>query len=182
MDSEQANTAKNSEDNVNKAMRLFAEYQDFIQGVLGYFISDPDEQEDAYQDLFVYFIRKPAPDDVVHVKAWLYKTILNHIRDRKRRQLRYAALIQTYGQDRLDNDKEGQSQRPAVDPARMDALYSLIRHHLPSKEAKAMLYRYKDHMSVQDIARKMKVKSTSVSHYLAVGLSKLKGLLNKDDT
>jgi len=167
-------------DNVDKAARLFAEQETFIRGTIGYFVSDRQEREDIYQDLFVYFVRKPIPEDIVHLRTWLYRVILDRIRDRKRSQARYQQHLQTYAQEQLET--EMQPRQRAVDPDRIDALFALIQEHLSPHEARAIRYKFVHHLSVQQIARYMKVKSTTVSNYLAVGLNKLRTLLNKDDT
>lgn len=179
MESEQTRTPQNMSDNVDKAARLFAEQETFIRGTIGYFVSDRQEREDIYQELFVYFVRKPIPEDICRLRTWLYRVILDRIRDRKRSQARYQQHLQAYAQQQLKTEMPPQR---AVDPDQIDALFALIQEHLSPHEARAIRYKFVHHLTVQQIARSMKVKSTTVSNYLAVGLNKLRALLDKDDT
>ena len=178
MDSEHINAPQDTAQQVEWAARLFEEHHVFIRSTLQYFIKDMQEVEELYQDLFVYFVRKPIPNDVLRVKAWLYRTILDRIRDRKRRQSRYHKRLQSYA---LERPERSDLLDNPPDQEQISGIFELIRQHLTDKQASAVLYKYQDHLEVEEIARRMKVNPRTVSRYVSVGLSRLRKLLNKDE-
>lgn len=179
MDSELTNAPQDTAQQVDWAARLFEEHQAFIRSTLQFFIKNTQEEEEIYQDLFVYFVRKPIPDEVLRVKAWLYRVILDRIRDRKRRQSRYHKRLQAYALERPDRSDIAEAVPP--DREQIAEVFELIKHHLTERQARAVLYKYQQQLDVEEIARRMEVDPRTVSRYVSVGLKKLRLLLNKDE-
>lgn len=179
MDTERTKTPQESAHQVDGAARLFEEQQSFIQTTIQYFTKDPQEQVELYQDLFLYFVRKPVPADVIRINAYLYRVILDRFRDRKRRQNRYRKRIEAYAQ--AYPAKSCEPENPPPDRGKMAALFALIEERLRKKEAEAVLYKYKEDLDVEEIARRMNVEPRTVTRYLSTGLRKLRKLLAKDD-
>jgi RNA polymerase sigma factor (sigma-70 family) len=179
VDTERTKTPQATAQQVDEAARLFAGHQSFIQATIRYLTKDTQEQVDFYQDLFIYFIRKPVPADVHRINAFLYRVILDRFRDRKRRQSSYRKRIGAYAQVCFEQPKEPDS--PPPDPEEMAALFELIEKRLRKTEAEAVLYKYKEDLDVEDIAQRMNVDAGTVKHYLSVGLKKLRTILAKDN-
>lgn len=179
MDNEHTNAPQDTAQQVELAARLFEEHHVFIRATLQYFVRDSHEQEELYQDLFVYFVRKPIPDEVLKVKAWLYRVILDRVRDRKRRQGRYHKRLETYALKYPD--RSGPLENPPPDHEQIRTVFELIKNHLSAQQARAVLYKYQQHLEVEEIARRMKVNPRTISRYLSIGLRKLRTLLNKDE-
>lgn len=179
MDSEHSNAPQDTAKQVDGAARLFDEHHAFIQATLHYFVKDPQEQEDIYQDLFIYFIQKPVPDNVQHIKSWLYCVILDRIRDWKRRQSRYYKRLQAYAQE--CPEQSDVPTRPSVHRDQLAAVFTLIKDQLTENQARAVLFRYQHHLEIEEIAQRMKIKPRTVSRYVSVGLKKIRALLNKDE-
>ncbi|MBN2513844.1 MAG: sigma-70 family RNA polymerase sigma factor [Sedimentisphaerales bacterium] len=179
MDTERTKTPQETAKQVEWAERLFAEYHTYIRATIKYFLKDPLEQEELYQEIFVYFIHKQIPDDVVRVPSYLYRVILDRVRDRKRKQTRYSNRLQLYAYEQSAR----QSDEADLFPHReqIEEVFALIDTHLTEKEADAVVFRYKHNLDVEEIARKMNVKPRTVSHYLSEGLKKLRNKLLKDD-
>lgn len=179
MDREHFNAPQDAAKRVDEAARLFDEHHVFIRVILEQFLHDPQEEEDVYQDLFIYFVRKPVPEDVILVKSWLYRVILDRVRDRKRRQSRYQKRLKRYA---IKHPVLQESvQNPPPDPEQITEIFGLIRKHLTETQARAVLFKYEQQLEVEEIARRMNVKPRTVSRYISIGLGKLRRFLNKDD-
>ena len=163
---------------VARAERLFAEHHDYIRATIGYFLSNAEEEDDLYQDLFVYFVRKPISDDIVDVKAYLHRVILDRVRDRKRSQARYSRHLRAYAQESLQ--KKEPSVGVTIPNAQAQELFELLDVHLKKNETAAILHYYKDDLCTAEAARRMNIQPRSLSRYLSVGLKKIRRIVCKD--
>lgn len=179
MDTERTKTPQETAKQVEWAERLFAEYHLYIRATIKYFLKDPLEQEELYQDIFVYFVHKQIPDHVVRVPSYLYRVILDRVRDRKRKQTRDSNRLQHYAYEQSGRQPDESDLLPHRE--QIDEVFALIDTHLTEKEADAVVLRYKHDLDVEEIAQRMKVKPRTVSHYLSEGLKKLRNKLLKDD-
>lgn len=171
-------TPQETSEQVARTERLFAEHHDYIRATIGHFISDSDEGDDVYQDLFVYFVRKPISPDIVNLEAYLYRVILDRVRDRKRSQTRYCRHVETYA--RQVTQKKEQPVEVTIPNAQAQELFDLLDVHLKKNEAAAILHCYKDDLEIAEAARKMNIHPRSLSRYLCVGLKKIRKIVCKD--
>jgi len=162
---------------VARAERLFAEHHRYILATIGRFISEAEERDDLYQDLFVYFVRKPIPSDVVNLQAYLHRVILDRVRDRKRSQSRYRRHLDLYAQESANKELPAEVTIPN---AQAQELFDLLDAHLKKNEAAAILHCYKDDLEIAEAARKMNILPRSLSRYLSVGLKKIRTIVRKD--
>lgn len=179
VDVERIKNPQETADQVKWAERLFAEYHAYIRATIKYFLKDPLEQEELYQDIFVYFVHKRIPDDVVKIQSYLYRVILDRVRDRKRKQTRYTNRLQLYAYEQ--SERQAEDAGTTLHREQIEEVFALINTRLTPKEADAVIARYKDNLEVEEIARKMNIKPRTVSHYLSEGLKKLRTKLLKDD-
>lgn len=179
MDNQHINAPQETAQQVNEAARLFDEHGGFIRATLRHFVHDPQEQEEIYQELFVYFVRKPVPEETRRVRGWLYRVILDRVRDRQRRQSRYKKRLRDHALN-CPPPSDGQ-ENTLSDREQVAVVFDLIEKHLDKRQARAVLYKYRHHFEVEEIARRMNVHPNTVLHYVSAGLRKLRTLLNKDD-
>ena len=176
VDDECSKTPNTPKSRVDSAARLFSERHAEIQKIIRVFIRDEQEREEVYQDLFLYFVRKPIPDEVEYVGAWLYRTILDRVRDRKRKQSRYATRLRSYAEQQIRQSSDTDNPPSSED---YEPLFRLIRETLSNTEADVVVYRYKHGMELDAIAEKMNVNTRSITHYLSSARRKLRTLIGK---
>jgi len=168
------------DEQIQSVERLFSQYGEFITSVIRFFVKDPFEQEDIYQELFIFFIRKPMPGDVRNMKGFLYRVIGDRIRDRKRRQVRYQQNLEKYADHSSSESKEEVSSVSTVhQKEQAERVYSLMKDYLTQNEATAITLRYKYDCDIHETARRMNVQPKTVSRYVCVGLKKIRNVFGR---
>lgn len=168
--------SKSTLENVNRAAKLFTEYGDFIRSIIRYNIKNKDLTEDIYQDLFIYFIYRPMPADVKSTRGFLYKVITDKIKDSFRRIDSYQKRLKTYA-ERNEDVADSSPDKKIVDMEEYEKMFTLIERKLPTNEAQAMIFKFRDNFDTTTIAKQMGIKSRSVSRYISVGVKKLRRII-----
>jgi len=168
--------------NISAAADIFAEYGEFIFGIIFYKVHDKTLTEDLFQDFFLSLVDKPIPADVRNIKSYLYKSLKNDIIDAGRRTERYRSLKSDYAEytDYFINNKS--SRNAFKSEEQTDEIFELIGGNLKPSEARAITLRYKKNRSIGEIAKEMNVKKASVSMYICTGLKKLRRVLNVENS
>lgn len=161
---------------VEAAHKLIAEHGAFIRSVIRYALSDSHDVDDFFNDLFLFFVSRPLPDDIQNLKGYLYKIIIDKAKDYRRRNLRYRQVIKGYAQDRSDIDK-AHMMDVTLDDERIERILNVLDRHLSQKEAQAIRLRYREQHTIGQVAELMNVKPQSVKKYVSVGLKKIRTLL-----
>ncbi len=136
----------------------------FARGYLG-----PAEAEDAVQDVLVRALA--APEAPAELRAWLYRALRNHCTN----------LLRARG---LRPEELASACEPAADATRLlsrlvqaeeraDLAQWLAR--LPAPEREALLLRYVEELSREEIARVLDVSPATVKTWLFAGLERLRG-------
>lgn len=163
---------------VELARRLFVAHGEFIYSVIRHIAFNNNESiEDLFHDVFLFFVAKPVPDDVLNIRGYLYKVVLDKVRDWQRSRIRYQMKIRHYNemkskQLRISNKKETDYSE------NVQKIFSLIEKHLSKTEGRAITLRYKKQYAIEEVAKEMNIKPRSASRYISVGLKKIRGLLN----
>jgi len=157
--------------NVDQATEVFDEYGEFIRSVIDFHVRDETLSDDLFQDLFLFLVSKPIPEEVQNVKAFLYKVITDSVKDTFRRVERYQSRIRRYA-ERNVRIIENRPENVLMEAEETKKMFALIERHLPQKEALAVTLRYKDNCNTVEVAEKMGIKPRSVSRYVSVGLKK----------
>jgi RNA polymerase sigma factor (sigma-70 family) len=161
---------------VQLARKLFTEQGEYIRSIVRYIVSNNDYTDDLVHDLFLFFVARPVPDDVINIRGYLYKVILDKIRDWRRAKVRYQDKIRHYQEINTTRltalYQEGDQQENAR------KMLEIIEKHLSKTEIKAIILRYQNQFEIEDVAREMNIKPRSVSRYISVGLKKIRQLLN----
>jgi RNA polymerase sigma factor (sigma-70 family) len=161
---------------VELAKQLFLEQGEFIYSVIRYTASNNEYIDDLFHDLFLFFVAKPIPNEVLNIRGYLYKVILDKIRDWQRSYIRHQTKIRYYWEVKLE--QQTSSYREAEQYENAQKILSLIEKHLSKTEAKAITLRYRNQHTIEEVAKEMDIKPRSVSRYISVGLKKARVLLN----
>lgn len=171
---------RSTEEQIQSAEQLFSQFDSYISSVIRYFVRDECEREDIYQELFIYFVRKPLPEDVRNVKGFLYRVIADRVKDRKRKQARYHKRLEKYAD--ITGPVSEEADAPLTDflqKERMDRVLSVAKQYLTENEATAVMLRYKNDYDISETAKRMKVQPKTVSRYICVGLKKIRMVIQK---
>jgi RNA polymerase sigma factor (sigma-70 family) len=161
---------------VQLARELFIEQGEYIQSIVRYAASKDQYKEDLVQDLFLSFVARPIPDDIVNIRAYLYRVILDKVVDLRRARTRHQTKIRIYSKINAKQLTPLYQDVEQHDSAQN--ILGLIEKHLSKPEIKAIVLRYQNQYEIEDVARVMKINPRSVSRYISVGLKKIRQVLN----
>ena len=82
--------------NIARADRIYCRYGDFIYAVIRSNVRDRALAEDIYQDFFLYLTARPLPEKLDSERAFIYKMLLDRIKDAFRTSGRYRARLDRY--------------------------------------------------------------------------------------
>jgi RNA polymerase sigma factor (sigma-70 family) len=165
---------------VSRAWKIFDEHGDFIRSVIRFNVKSEEEAEDLFQDLFLFLILKPIPEELQNVRGFLYRVICDNAKDSVRRITRYRARIQRYAVYRTYTT-ESNPESTVIAAEETEKMFELIQRRLSSKEALAITLRYRDNCDTKDVAVKMSVKPRTVSRYVSIGLKKVRKVFDKNE-
>lgn len=154
---------------LGKTEKLFAEYGEFILSVLQAKVRDSEVVDDLFQDLFLSLVRKPLPDDIKNIKAYLYRSIINDIIDYTRRT-KYSKLETSYDELQCNIATDACAEKDLSNKEQAGKIYNLIDRKLPSSESTAVKLRYKENQDISEIAERMNITKRSVARYVSSGL------------
>lgn len=170
-----------SAENIAAATKIFEEQGSFIYRLICYQVTDKSLADDLFQDLFLTLIANPVSLEGVELRKYLYRTIVNDIRDAYRRERRYKKFLDKYSNNRgyLIN-KQGSRNAYSM-KERVEDIARCAWESLSPKETNAISLRYLAGHSIQDVAERMRVKKRTVSRYLCSGLGKIRKCLGLKD-
>jgi RNA polymerase sigma factor (sigma-70 family) len=161
--------------NVGTAQQVFEKHGDFIRRIIQFHVGNKPEADDLFQDLFLFLVLKPLPEDIHNIRSLLYRVITARVIDKFRYENRIKALISKYAQRK---ELTGEFQEDSlVETEEAERMFSLIQKHLPRNEALVIMLRYKYGFDISETAKRMGVKPRSVSHYLSTAISKIRCVL-----
>lgn len=171
------NNADNNKENIKRASQIFFEYGDFIYSVIYSKVSNAEKAEDLYQDFFLSTVHKPVPTDVKNVKSYLYRAIINDIADSRRRSERFTTKFEKYEQKIKNTINKSTPENAYISEEQIIKMLKLIKEQLPISCSEAIILRFRDNLSIGEVAKEMNVKTASASRYISTGLKKLRRLL-----
>jgi len=167
------NKKGNALSNVGLAEKLFIEHGDFIRSVISFNVKNQALSEDIFQDLFLFFVSNPIPQDVQNVRGFLYRVVSDRVKDAFRRIKQYQRRIHRYA-ERRRRLTEDSSENIVIEVEEAEKMFELIERRLPPNEALAVTLRYRNSCDTREVAKKMGIKPRSVSRYVSVGLKKIR--------
>jgi RNA polymerase sigma-70 factor (ECF subfamily) len=171
-----SNSSDKKRKNVERASQIFFEYGDFIRSIIHTKVNDPEKEENMVQDFFLSLVYKPMPASVRNKKSYIYRAIINDITDLRRRSERYSTHIQNFEKKIKYTINKSTPENAYINEEQISRMLRLIKEQLPDSCSEAITLRYIENMSIQEVAEKMNVKSSSVSTYISTGVKKLRRL------
>ena len=165
--------------NVGHAAEIFAEYGDFIRVVIRSQVENKTREDDIFQDFFLSLVHKPIPKNVKNIKGYLYRAITNDIIDTTRRVDRYWNHVHKYSESLKHPINKRTPENVFIVVEETNKMFELINGRLTNSQYQAIALRYSNCRSIKEVVEKMGVKSTSVSRYISIGLSKIRQFLKQ---
>jgi RNA polymerase sigma factor (sigma-70 family) len=161
---------------VGEAQKIFEKHGGFIRKTIQFRLGNGPEAEDLFQDIFLFLVSKPLPEDIRNVPSFLYRVITARIVDKFRHETRVKNLVSRYSQDKEQTaektDKESSARLMMEE--KTEKMFELVQKNLSRNEALAITLKYKHNLDISQAADKMGINPRSVSRYLSVGISKLR--------
>jgi RNA polymerase sigma-70 factor (ECF subfamily) len=154
---------------LEKTEKIFAEYGEFILSVIQAKVQDSEVVDDLFQDFFLSLVRRPLPDDIKNIKAYLYRSIINDIIDYTRRT-KYRKLETSYDELQGNIATDASAENDLSNKEQVGKIYHLIDQKLPSSESTAVKLRYKENQNISEISKRMNITKRSVARYVSSGL------------
>ncbi len=170
----QNTNTNNYANSVDAAAKVFTKYGDFIHTVIRYQVKNETQADDLFQDFFLSLVTSPLPAGVRNIKGYLYRAITNKIIDATRRVNKYSYHMHKYYEYPNHSINKRTPENVFIDVEETNKMFGLIKGRLTNSQYQAMTLRYSSHHSIKEVAKKMGVKSTSVSRYISIGLKKIR--------
>ena len=174
--------AEHGNTSVHKRMRLaskvFEEYGGLIRVIIARNVEDQTVADDIYQDVFLSVIQEPIPSEG-NIVGYLYRRITNDIVDGVRTTNKYRNRLRKYG---IISDYEPMHQSPEMTAIQFEEtqnMLNLMDEVLERYEARAIVRHYYHGDSIAEGAKLMNIRKRTFSHYLSVGLRKIRDYLTQ---
>jgi RNA polymerase sigma-70 factor (ECF subfamily) len=163
---------------VAAAVRIFAEHGSFVRSVIRLRVRNASRREDLFQGLFLELVDQPVPANVLNIRGYLYRAILNDVVDLAREREDERRHLRNYA----ERNEICIHKRPSQDAIvrEMDdrkSVFANLTRQLPRREAQVVTLRYRDDFSIAEIAAATGVDKRTVSRYLTSALRALRGKL-----
>jgi RNA polymerase sigma factor (sigma-70 family) len=167
-----------SSDNITAAAKIFEEHGDFIYRIIQYKTSDKSLIDDIFQDFFLALAARSVSLEGPKLRAFLYRAIINDIRDAARRVQRYSNLLEKYAANCVATvNSPGLKDASSIEE-KVQVIIKNAWQSLSPKETTAISLRYFNGCSLAEAAQKMQVKPPTISRYVCVGLGKIRQCLD----
>jgi RNA polymerase sigma-70 factor, ECF subfamily len=157
---------------------LVRKYQDRIYNLCLYMLQDPQDAQDAAQDVFLKAYRGLKdfrPDSSIY--TWLYRIAVNACLDYKKKSRRQAFRSEPLTQD-LPSDEPFPEQ--VYESREIPHSVRLALQKLPEKLRAAILLREIEELSYEEIAKVLGTSVGTVKSRISRGREELRHLLKKN--
>ncbi len=159
-------------------MKIYEQYDGFIQSVIRFSAKNPADRDDIYQEVYVALYAKTDWGEIQDFKSYLYRLVVNKSREFLRskitRETRHKQYLQSVNDDMIQ-DTDASAEELVLE--QVEDMVDLIRSCLSEKESQAILLRFRDHCGIEEAARQMNVQKTTLIRYVSVGLKKLREII-----
>ena len=156
------------------ASKVFLDHIDFIRKVICFYIPDEQQADDMFQNCFVSFISHPLPGDIQNIKSYLYKAIVNDIKDNLRQKDHDKKSLYDYCRLTTRECNQETPDEVVIMMEEIGRIFHLIEILLPKIEAQAVYLQYQDNLNAIQIAEKMNVCPATVRGYVSKGIFKMR--------
>jgi RNA polymerase sigma factor (sigma-70 family) len=162
---------------VQRATAVFSEHGEFIRGIIRLKIKDEGTAEDIFHDFFLSLVARPIPADVRDIKSYIYRSIINDVKDHVRRLGRYQTLTYKCTNFSKMIVNKRLPEDALIEKEQIDKMIELIKKRVTRNEYKAIKSRFHDDLSAEEAAGGMNIDGRSVVRYISTGLRKVKRFL-----
>ncbi|MFA5251320.1 MAG: sigma-70 family RNA polymerase sigma factor [Phycisphaerae bacterium] len=162
---------------VKRATAIFFEHCDFIRAVIRYKIKDESMAEDLFHNLFLSLVSRPVPPEIRDIKGYIYRAIINDITDHIRHVGRYQVMTHKCADYNKLTVNNRLPEDALMEKEQTDRMIALIRKRVTKNEFEAITSRYREGLSVKEVANRMSINNRSVSRYISTGIRKVKQFL-----
>ena len=167
-----------NEDRSRALVKIYEEYDGFIQSVIRFSAKNQADREDIYQEVFIVLFRKANLEQIQDFKSYLYRLVINKSNEFLRRKISREIRLKEYMElQSQEAAQEGEELQGMLVLDEVDGMVDLIQEHLSRREAEAVLLRFKYHCDNEEAARKMNVRKETLIRYVSVGLKKLRDIV-----
>lgn len=175
------NDGENTRRRVKRAEEVFDRYGDEIRAVIEFNVKDKSSAEDIFHDFFVSIVKKPVPQGIENVRAYLYRAVSNDVVDRFRRARNHREGIQGYAEYRRDRAVQKEPQNVVIQAEETARMLRLIESHLPPRQANAFIQQCGVRRGASDAAAEQSVDKRSVSRYLTEAIRKMRRIVSNNE-
>jgi len=174
-------TRKTRRKYVKIAADIFQEHGHAIRAVISSHVNNQVEVDDIFQNFFLELVRKPVPPHIRNVRQYLYRAVKNDVLDLARRKKCYNTRLIKYAQRKKYLSTQAAPPQQLIQNEEIGIVFGVINAELPTHEANAIFYRYREGENIGDAAQRMGVNRRSLSRYLCTGIKELRNFLAEDE-
>ena len=163
-------TNKPDINNVEQAGQIILEYESFIRSIIHTQNLTDVSDDDIFQDFYLSLVAKPVPKNVRNIKSFLYKSIINHLSSSYLRMRAYEKKIQNFRKNSNFIVNKFDPTSALLIREDTNKILELIKNNTSNKKYTAILLRYKEGYTIEEVADKMGIKYASVARYISTGL------------
>ncbi|MBN1125352.1 MAG: RNA polymerase sigma factor [Sedimentisphaerales bacterium] len=164
---------------VEAATEILAQHGPFIRNVVECNVRDPNEIDEFYQRFYLSLVNRPIPKEKIS-RRYLYRAVLNDIRDADRQTNRQRRLMTEAAEQPEINDLHSDPLERLINIEETARMFDMIRKLLHPRQAQAVILRHAYGLTTGQTAETMGVSPRTISHFVSVGLRKLRELLGRE--
>lgn len=160
---------------VRKAGNIFREHFDFLQA-LAHFKS-PENAEDILQDFFLSLILKPPPADTKNMRSYLYRSLINDVKDYHRKEKIHQQKIRNLRDYLIQKSNFSLVSAPDLGLSRkeqVNRIFRVVNTRLAPHIRITFNLRYNQGYKISEISIMTGVKKNVIRVYLASARKKIR--------
>ena len=166
--------------NMQSANTLFFQYKEQLRYTALKYTKDKTLVDDILHDFYISLINKPISKNISNTKSYLSRALRNDALDLISKNNSYHARNINYGKKTINQNWKLNHEAEIISTETSKYIFEIIEKILPPHEAEAIKQRYQFELNVKETAARMSVSPRSVSHYVSVGLKKLRKYLEEN--
>jgi RNA polymerase sigma factor (sigma-70 family) len=163
---------------VESVVEFFRQHEPVIRTLISRRVRCRQDAEDMYQNLFLYLILRPPPDQT-YLLAYLSKAIHSYATDATRHAISYGSCVTRYATLQRDHTLDKEPEHLLVQMEQIRKLTDIIESALPPHIAQAIIERYLHGRTIRETAVQLGIEERTVSHYCCTGLRRIRQLVQE---
>jgi RNA polymerase sigma factor (sigma-70 family) len=158
---------------VEAAAKIIDKYETLVRTIIRLHADNDYDADDIFQDFFLSLVNKPIPLPTKDMKAYLSRAAINDVFDAIRSRKNYRQHLIEYYQSFKYRVARKTPQSMMLQAEELQKLFDLIEEHLSTREAEAILQKYRCGLNTSEAAEEMGINTRSFDRYVCVGMKKL---------